>query len=53
MAEVDKNGSVLSTNVEGVPEVTSRSLVGSVTFLVSDEDLIEPLYEDWEPEPIA
>jgi hypothetical protein len=28
----------------------SRSLIGTVTFLVSDEELIEPLYEDWEPD---
>ncbi|MFN0155123.1 MAG: type II toxin-antitoxin system Phd/YefM family antitoxin [Gaiella sp.] len=27
-----------------------RSLQGSVTFLVSDEELIAPLYPDWEPE---
>ena len=27
------------------------SLLGSVEFLVSDEELIEPLYEDWEPDP--
>jgi prevent-host-death family protein len=26
------------------------SLKGSVTFLVSDEELIAPLYPDWEPE---
>lgn len=25
------------------------SLVGSVTFLVSDEELIAPLFPDWEP----
>jgi hypothetical protein len=29
-----------------------RDLMGSVRFLVSDEELIEPLYEDWEPDPI-
>jgi hypothetical protein len=33
------------------PERT-RSLVGSVTFLVSDEELIAPLCEDWEPDPL-
>ena len=27
------------------------NLLGSVHFLVSDEELIEPLYEDWEPDP--
>lgn len=26
------------------------SLVGSVTFHVSDEELIAPLFPDWEPE---
>jgi hypothetical protein len=26
-----------------------RSLIGSVAFLVSDEELIEPIYEDWKP----
>ena len=30
----------------------SRSLIGTITFRVSDEELIEPLYEDWEPDPI-
>jgi hypothetical protein len=34
------------------PEPSPRSLVGSVTFLVSDEELIEPLFADWEPDPI-
>jgi hypothetical protein len=28
------------------------SLMGSLTFLVSDEELIEPLFENWEPDPI-
>jgi hypothetical protein len=27
-----------------------RSLMGSIGFLVSDEELIEPLFEDWEPD---
>ena len=27
-----------------------KSLVGSVTFLVSDEELIAPLWDDWDPE---
>lgn len=27
-----------------------RSLVGSVTYLVSDEELIAPLWDDWDPE---
>ena len=33
-------------------ETATRSLVGSVSFLVSDEELIEPLFEDSEPDPI-
>ena len=32
-----------------VPVEKPRSLIGSVQFLVSDEELIAPLYEDWEP----
>jgi hypothetical protein len=33
-----------------VPSVEPpRSLRGSVEYLVSDEELIEPLYPDWEP----
>jgi hypothetical protein len=27
-----------------------RSLLGSIQFLVSDDELIEPLFEDLEPE---
>ena len=27
-----------------------KSLIGSVTYLVSDEELIAPLWEDWDPE---
>lgn len=33
-----------------VPLAPAESLEGSVTYLVSDEELIAPLYEDWEPE---
>jgi prevent-host-death family protein len=33
-----------------IPAAAPRSLVGSVRQLVSDEELIKPLYEDWEPE---
>ena len=29
-----------------------RSLMGSVEFLVSDDELIEPLHDDSEPDPI-
>jgi prevent-host-death family protein len=32
-----------------VPALEPRSLIGSVRQLVSDEELIEPLYEDWAP----
>ena len=32
-----------------IPADEPRSLIGSVTYLVSDEELIKPLYEDWEP----
>jgi hypothetical protein len=41
-----------SSGPESASEGMPRSLVGSVTFLVSDDELIEPLYEDWEPDPI-
>jgi hypothetical protein len=35
---------------EDRPEAASlRPLMGRVEFLVSDEELIEPLFEDWEP----
>jgi prevent-host-death family protein len=33
-----------------VPATEPRSLIGTVTYLVSDEELIKPLYEDWEPD---
>ncbi len=33
-----------------VPVEEPRSLVGSVTFLVSDEELLEPILEPWEVE---
>jgi prevent-host-death family protein len=33
-----------------VPLAPAESLKGSVTYLVSDEEFIAPLYEDWEPE---
>jgi prevent-host-death family protein len=32
-----------------VPTEAPRSLIGSVTYLVDDDELIKPLYEDWEP----
>ena len=31
---------------------TVRNLMGSVRFLVSDEELMKPLHEDWEADPI-
>jgi prevent-host-death family protein len=33
-----------------VPLSPPESLKGSVTYLVSDEEFIAPLYEDWDPE---
>jgi prevent-host-death family protein len=36
-----------------VPVEPPRSLLGSVTFLVSDDELVQPLYEDWAPSPDA
>jgi prevent-host-death family protein len=32
-----------------VPAEAPRSLIGTVEYLVSDEELIKPLYPDWEP----
>ena len=47
-AENQRSCSEPESASDGVP----RSLVDSVTFLVSADELIEPLYEDWEPDPI-
>lgn len=33
-----------------VPAEEPRSLIGSARQLVSDEEFIKPLYEDWEPD---
>lgn len=33
-----------------VPAEVPPSLIGSARQLVSDEDFIKPLYEDWEPD---
>lgn len=33
-----------------VPLSPPESLKGSVKYLVSDEEFIAPLYEDWDPE---
>jgi prevent-host-death family protein len=32
-----------------VPIEKPRSLIGTVEYLVDDDELIKPLYEDWEP----
>ncbi len=32
-----------------MPTEEPRSLIGTARQLVSDEELIKPLYEDWEP----
>lgn len=34
-----------------VPVEEPRSLIGSVTFLVDDDELIAPLYERWDAFP--
>jgi hypothetical protein len=48
----DAENQRLFSEPEGASEGLPRSLVDSVTFLVFDDELIEPLYEDWEPDPI-
>jgi len=54
--EVAESGETLVITKRGKPvaRVTPleppKSLIGSVTYLVSDEELIAPLWEDWEPE---
>ena len=54
--DVAETGEVVVVTKRGkaVARVTplepADSLIGSVTFLVSDEELIAPLFEDWEPE---
>lgn len=53
--EVAKNKQPLVITKRGkpvarvVPVEKPRSLVGSVDFLVSDDELMKPLWEDWEP----
>lgn len=53
--EVAENGQPLVVTKRGrpvarvVPVEQPRSLVGSVKFLVSDKELIKPLWEDWKP----
>ena len=53
--EVARSGETLVVTKRGkavarvVPAEEPKNLVGSVEFLVSDDELIEPLYEDWAP----
>jgi prevent-host-death family protein len=53
--EVAESGETLVITKRGKPVARVEpveppaSLAGSVTFLVSDEELIAPLYPDWEP----
>jgi prevent-host-death family protein len=53
--DVAKNGHEVVVTKRGkpvarvVPAESPRSLLGSVEFLVSDDELIEPLFEGWEP----
>jgi prevent-host-death family protein len=54
--EVAEKGETLVVTKRGkpvahvVPAEEPRSLIGTVKYLVSDDELIKPLYEDWEPE---
>jgi prevent-host-death family protein len=54
--EVAASGETLVVTKHGkpvahvVPAGPPPSLRGTVTYLVSDEELIAPLWEDWEPE---
>lgn len=54
--EVAESGETLVVTKRGKPVARveparpPRSLAGSVTFLVSDEEFIAPLFPDWEPE---
>jgi prevent-host-death family protein len=53
--DVAENGESLVVTKRGkpvarvVPVEQPPSLIGTVEFLVSEEELIAPLYEDWEP----
>lgn len=53
--EVAETGEALVVTKRGKPVArvepvgAPRSLEGSVTFLVPDEELIAPLFPDWEP----
>jgi len=54
--EVAENGETIVVTKRGkpvarvVPLEPPRPLKGSVSFLVSDEELIAPLFEGWAPE---
>ncbi len=54
--EVAASGETLVVTKRGkpvarvMPVEPAPSLRGTVTYLVSDEELIAPLWEDWEPE---
>ena len=54
--EVSETGETIVVTKRGRPVATvqaveePRSLVGSITFLVSDEELIEPILEPWDIE---
>ena len=54
--EVAETGETIVVTKRGKPVARleaieePRSLVGSVTFLVSDDDLVEPILEPWDVE---
>jgi len=54
--EVAESGEAIVVTKRGKPVARlaplspPESLKGSVTYLVSDEEFIAPLYEDWDPE---
>jgi prevent-host-death family protein len=54
--EVAETGEALVVTKHGKPVARVEpvtppaSLEGTVTYLVSDDELIAPLWEDWEPE---
>ncbi|MHB1807824.1 MAG: type II toxin-antitoxin system Phd/YefM family antitoxin [Solirubrobacteraceae bacterium] len=57
--DVANNGSTLVLTKRGrpvarvVPIEPPRSLRGSVRYLVSDDELVEPLAETWDAESVA
>ena len=54
--EVAESGEAIVITKRGKPVARvaplepPKSLIGSVTYLVSDEELIAPLWENWDPE---